>query len=158
MSPKVKIAMAAVNVACLLVTLLSPATITPLVLLTTIASTVTWAFTTQERTALHRHGLHLYIGGASLLSIVCIVLGTTTSISRPCPEINPGKYEFTFDSNIAGLAGTKFDYLFFAVVMFLSITGLMAIEIYSSLIMEDLKKSEDLPIAHRINQQLKSMP
>lgn len=158
MSPKVKIVMAAINIACLLVTLLSPASITPLVLLTTIASTVTWAFTTQEQTDLHRHGLHLYIGGASLLSIVCIVLGTTTSISRPYPTTNPGRYEFTFDSNIAGLGGTKFNYLVFAVIMFFSISGLMAIEIYSSLIMEGLKKTEDMPIAHRINQQLKSMP
>ena len=157
MSPKVKIAMGSINTACLFITLLSPSSITPLILLTTIASAVSWAFTTQERTALHRNGLYLYISGAALLSVICIVLGITASISRPCPSKVPGKYEFIFDSTIAGLANYKFDYMFFAVIMFIAILLLMAVEIYASIAME-IPKAKDQPIAQRINQQLSHMP
>ena len=157
MSPKVKIAMAAINIACLAITLLSPTTITPLILLTTIASTVSWAFTTQERTPLHHSGLYWYIGGAALLSVICIVLGITASISYD----PPGKYQFVFDSTIAGLGDFKFGYPFFAWSMFSSISVLMAIEIYVSITMENSKadsNAKNLPIAQRINQQLSSMP
>lgn len=104
-----------------------------------------------------RNGLYLYIGGAALLSVVCIVLGITASISRLYPSKNPGKYEFVFDSTIAGLAKLRFDYMFFAVVMFIAISVLMVVEVYSSIVMEN-SQAKDLPIAQRINQQLNHMP
>ena len=157
MSTQVKIVIAAVNIACLIVTLLFPADVTPLVLLTTIASTASWAFTTQEKTKDGRKGLLIYTSLASIPAIVCIVLGVASSIIRPDPGNNPGLYVFLFDSTLAGLANTTVNYLYFAIPMFLFIVFLMGIEIYSSLIKEKTLNNEEaeaIPIAQNIKQQL----
>ena len=157
MSTQVKIVIAAINIACLIVTLLFPADVTPLVLLTTIASTASWAFTTQEKTKDGQKGLLIYTSLASILAIVCIVLGVTSSIIRPDPCNNPGLYVFSFDSTLVGLAKVTINYLYFAIPMFLLIVFLMSIEIGSSLIKEkaqNIKENETIPIAKNIKQQL----
>ena len=153
MSTQVKIVIAAINTACLIVTLLFPADVTPLVLLTTIASTVSWAFTTQEQTKNRQRGLIIYTILASILAIICIVFGVTSSVIRPDPSNAPGQYIFSFDSTLAGLANVRINYLYFAIPMFVLIVFLMIVEITSSSIKEGIKK-ETIPLTKNIKNQL----
>lgn len=160
MSTQVKIVMAAINVACLIVTLLSPTDITPLVLLTTIASTVSWAFTTQGETKQGRKNLILYTCLASFVAVVCIVLGVTSSISNACSTENPGLYTIVFDDSLAFLAGKSFHYGWFAVPIFILMVSLMCIEVISSHVKEKVsnnKEPDTLPLATSINQMLKDI-
>ena len=154
MSPQVKIVMAAINIASLIVTLLFPSDVTPLVLLTTIATVVSWAFATHEQTGHGRLGIYVYTGYASLLAIICIVLGVTASVEQPCPSGNPGYYVFSFDPTVAGLGKEEFNYLLFAVPFFVSILFLMGCEIYSASVANGTAKKEEKPIARRIAQQV----
>ena len=160
MSTQVKIVMAAINIACLIVTLLSPADITPFVLLTTIASTASWAFTTQEKTKEGHKGLLIYTGLASFLAVVCIVLGVTSSIAEMCPNQAPGLYIITFDDSLAFLAGKSFDFIWFAIPIFVFIVFLMCVEVISSHVKEKAynnKESKAVPLAKTIKQKLKSL-
>lgn len=156
MSLQVKIVMAAINAACLIVTLVCPSDVTPLILLTTIASTVTWAFAKTEQSLLTRKWQFISTSIASGLSIICIVLGVTTTISNPTTPSYVGQFVFTFDSSVVGLAGRSFDYLYFAITTFLMIVFLMGVELCSSYLTEKSKGSQQSPqpLAHEIKRQL----
>jgi hypothetical protein len=157
MSLQVKIVVAAINTACLIVTLLCPGDVTPLVLLTTIASAVTWAFAKTEQSRLTRKWQFISTSIASGLAIVCIVLGVTASISQPTVPKYAGQFVFTFDTSVVGLAGQSFDYLFFAVTMFVVIVFLMGVELLTSYLIEKSQKSQlpsPQPLARCIKQQL----
>lgn len=160
MSTQVKIVMAAINLACLIVTLAFPADVTPLILLTTIASTVSWAFTTQEPDDRHRKGLLIYIGLASFLAIVCIVFGVTASVIQPDPTFNPSCYAFKFDDMLVAIGGAELNYLWFAIPIFIFIVFLMVIEIYTTFIKDRTQNNgsnETLPLAKSIKQRLNSL-
>ena len=132
MSVLVKIVMAGINVACLINTLIYPSNATPFVILTTIASVVTWAFTTKEKSPAIQRGLNLYIGYASVLSAICIVLGTSAKL-QPLSQGVTNKYMFIFDPNAVLLGSRYFNYLYFAIFMFLSVTALMIFEIVAAI-------------------------
>ena len=157
MSLQVKIVMAAINTACLIVTLFCPSGVTPLVLLTTIASAVTWAFAKTEQSPLTRKGQIISTSIAAILAIACIVLGVTATISQPSAPEYAGQFVFTFDETVVGLAGKSFDYLFFAVTMFVWIVFLMGEELFASYLTEKTQKPQKpgpQPLARSIKQQL----
>lgn len=157
MSLQVKIVMAAINTACLIVTLFCPSNGTPLVLLTTIASAVTWAFAKTEQSPLTRRWQFISTGVAGVLAIACIVLGTTTTISNPSSSRYAGQFLFTFNKSVAGLAGKSFDYLFYAITMFVWLLILTGIELYASYLLEKPQKPQQpspQPLARCIKQQL----
>ena len=159
MSLQVKIVMAAINVACLIVTLFCPSDITPLILLTTIASAVTWAFAKAEQSRLTRKWQFISTSVASGLAITCIVLGVTATISHPNAPKHAGQYVFTFDETVVGLAGRYFDYLFFAITVFILILFLMGVELRASYLTEKPQKPQQpspQPLARSIKQQLAS--
>ncbi len=157
MSLQVKIIMAAINTACLVVTLFCPSNVTPLVLLTTIASTVTWAFAKTEESPLTRKGQYISTSIAAVLAIACIVLGVTATISQPDNRTYDGQFVFTFNDKVAGLAGISFDYIFYAAAMFISITFLTVVELFVSYFTGKHPRSKhpySQPIAREIKQKL----
>ena len=138
-------------------TLVFPSDVTPLVLLTTIASTVSWAFTTPKKTKAEQKALLMYTGLASFVTVVCILLGVTASIIRPDADAHPGHYVFLFDSNVAVLANTTVNYLYFAIPVCILICCLMLMEICSSWVNENSQydtKTDPQPLPKSIKQQL----
>lgn len=155
MSSKVKIVLAGINAACLLVTLLFPSTATPLLLLTTIAPVVSWAFTTQEQPATSKERLVLYIVvWASVLAAICIAVGVLTFVEQPDVQNNPGYYVFTFHASVAGVGNTSFNYFGFAIPMFFAIFFLMLCEVVASFDVNRADAFIPQPLARDIAQQL----
>lgn len=109
---QVKIVMAAINTASLIVTLLCPSSVTPLVLLTTIASAVTWAFTKTDHPELTRKWQLFSTSVAATLTVFCIVLGVSAKLSNPDIPRYTGQFVFTFDKTVAVLSEKSFDYIF----------------------------------------------
>lgn len=127
----VKIVIAGVNTACLLNTLFFPSSATPFVLLTTIASTIMWAFSTKEKSPTARAGLYWYVGFAAFLSIICIVLGTSAEIKSAADDAT--KYIYVFYQNAALIGGKQFNYLVFAGFMAFSVVALMIFDIIAGI-------------------------
>lgn len=154
---QVKIVMAAINTASLIVTLLCPSNVTPLVLLTTIASAVTWAFTKTDQSELTRRWQFFSTAIAATLTVFCIVLGVTAKLASAAIPQYTGQFVFTFDETVAVFSGKSFDYIFFAVVVFLLILFLTGMELAASYYLEKEKKTqgpESQPLARVIRQEL----
>lgn len=158
MSTQVKIIIAAINIACLAVTLAFPTDATPFILLVTIASVIPWAFSTQGKKETVPKPLLLYTSLASFAAFLCIVLGTTTSCVHGKPESN--NYFLIFKDGIASLSKFTFNYLYFAVPIFFLIVFLIIGEVIATLIKskkQNNKNDENRPIAITIDQRLKKV-
>ncbi len=153
MSLQVRIVVFSINTAGLFVTLICPGSITPLVLITTIASSVAWTFSKQENPLYNRKWQWGYTGIASALICLCIILGVTTTISRAENPLYPGQFIFTFDETVVFLANRSLDYLFFAIPVFAWVVLLMSAELVVSYREEKLQDTST-PIAQSIKRKL----
>ena len=153
MSTNVKIVMAGINIACLIVTLLVPSSITPLILLTTIVSIVSWVFTTKPDSPRTQVVVYLYVAYATLLAIICIVFGVTASV-EVANAATPNEYVFLFDNTVAKWGGQTYPYEKYAWLMFISIVSLMFCEILSAMLNDLRNKKSSIPIACRVASEI----
>ena len=153
MSTQVKIVMAGINIACLIVTLLVPSSITPLILLTTIVSVVSWVFTSKPTSPRTQVVVYLYVAYATLLAIICIVFGVTSSVEVN-NSVTPNDYVFLFDSTVAKWGAQTYPYENYAWLMFVSIVSLMFGEILSAMLIDLRNIKSSVPISRRIASEI----
>ena len=136
MSFKAKIIVTGLNASFLLVSLLYPDTTTPLITLITIISTILWAFESKASKYVHEKVLVAYIGFATLLSALCVVLGFSGEINKD----GIGTYEYTFREEIVFFGNASFDYIYIAIIAFFAVTILMLAELNAIFAEEKIKK------------------
>ena len=164
MSPRIKIIVGAVNIACLIATLMYPDNVTPYALLMTIVSSGSWAFTSNSKDESSRGKCLLYsfVIISSILAIICIFLGVTaniygvdannTIVSTADQVVK--EYYVHFNNRAFLLGGVKMSYTPVATGMLIAIVALTSGEI----IYTPQKKDQDIQYSHSIasyiNKQL----
>ena len=135
MNVRIKIIMAAVNIACLTITLLRPDATTPLGVLTTACSTVTWLFGSQLEQKIPRLVNYVCIIIASLLALFCIVLNSIGEIKQLWYA--PSIYYYECNANVAFIGGSQYLYNGMAIGAFIAIVGITLTEIICTFIFEE---------------------
>ena len=85
------------------------------------------------------------------------MLGVTAKLASAAIPQYTGQFVFTFDETVAVFSGKSFDYIFFAVVVFLLILFLTGMELAASYYLEKEEKTqrpESQPLARVIRQEL----
>lgn len=137
MSLRAKIILTGVNIAFLIVALLSPDNTTPLASLITIVSSVSWTLSSNIEQPIPSFIMSFYVGIATLFSILCIVLGFSGTIYY---TETAGSYMYKFYDNVAILGGFQFDYVYFAVIIAAVVILLMTAELHAASIKERLNQ------------------
>ena len=140
MSVKVKIVVSMINLACLLATLAFPNDMTPFAVMITIVSVTAWAFNTYEDNEPSKKGLLLYAIGASLVSMICVILGICTNIKMAnckgviIDELSEAfdHYVFTIKQGAFILSDASFDYTLTAMLAFAIVAIFSVIEIWAT--------------------------
>jgi len=133
MSARVKIVVAAINAACLAVTLIFPGTTTPYAVLITIVTVSAWAFTAYEKNSLKNFGLHFYVTIVSIFSMLCIIFGIASRIEPvSAPDKDSISYVFRISSEAFMFGGKEIEYAPIALGTFGIAVILMIAEIFST--------------------------
>lgn len=135
MTARVKIVVAAINAACLAVTLIYPSNTTPYAVLITIVPVSAWAFTTYEKERLANLWLCLYVIISSILSMLCIIFGMVSEIKIPTQAQGGqplSRYIFKISDEAFLFASEEFDYAPIAIVIFATAVILMVAEIFAT--------------------------
>lgn len=112
MSLKVKIAMMAINMTCLLFTLLQPSQITPVALIPVIATACLWIFTNDQAACKTRLISYILLVAALIAMMACAIISFCAQISF----FSPQDVEIIFNADIFLLGGRLFSYLWFAII------------------------------------------
>lgn len=141
MNTKVKIIMAAVNIACLAITLFRPDETTPLGVLTTACSTVTWLFGSQLERKTPDFINYICVITASILALLCIILNSIGEIKQVCCV--PNMYYYKCYDDIAFIGGTWCKYDGMAIGAFAVLVTIMLTEIICTFVFVEKKEQEE---------------
>ena len=106
-----KIGLTAINLACLIVTLMYPSDVTALSILPVIVTACVWLSDTVRREGMNI-GKVFYIVFAALASISCIVIGLTSTVHSDNSTLSG--YSIIFNKNVAFYGGKTIAYEIFA--------------------------------------------
>lgn len=131
MKTNVKIVMAGVNVACLLITLLYPNSATPVSLLPVIVTATSWVFLSRDANSSDKTAKRQreYLVFSTVLGVISIVMGVTSRIQQV--KCGTG-YIVRFIKETALIGDFSFDYAWFAVTIFIAILFMIVSEVIAA--------------------------
>lgn len=131
MKTNVKIVMAGVNIACLLITLLYPNSATPVSLLPVIVTVTSWVFLSREDGLSNKAAKRQreYLVFSTVLAVICVVMGVTSRIQQA--KCGTG-YVVCFIKETALIGDFSFDYAWFAGTVFFAILFLIVSEVIAA--------------------------